>query len=206
MYKKIFINHNPLIANYSSHIWVLHSMPFVYLQWDPSYYGWKLSMYDTSPTKVLPFLTYSMAFGRNFLLNQIESVLAGKTYWEEGNVSSSHMVMFWKQFWSIKCMNKVLYFQWLMIHYALLVGDFVVGSMLHQSCIMFGSTLRPCIMYFGIVLQLKVFGSFRILMLIGHKYRSLIFTWGVVFWGILDQQMTFYHSHDSSLTLQMRSF
>ena len=71
---------------------VLHSRPIVDVQWDPSDYGWKLSRSDTSQTKVLPFFTYSVAFGRNFLLNQIESVPAGKKYWEEGNVSSSHML------------------------------------------------------------------------------------------------------------------
>ena len=93
--KKIFIDPSPLIANYSSHIWAFHSRPLADLQWDPSDYGWKLSMSDTS-TKALPFFTYSVAFGRNFLLKQTDSVLAAKEYWEEGNVSSTHMVRFWK--------------------------------------------------------------------------------------------------------------
>ena len=35
------------------------------------------------------------------MLSKIESVPAGKKYWEEGNVSSPHMMMFWKQFWSL---------------------------------------------------------------------------------------------------------
>ena len=42
--KKIFINPNPFISNYSSHIWVLHSRPIANLRWDPFDYGWKLSM------------------------------------------------------------------------------------------------------------------------------------------------------------------
>ena len=112
--KKIFIDPSHLIANYSSHIWVLHSRPIA----DPSDYGWKLSMSDAS-TKVLPFFTYSVACGRNFMLKQTESVPTAKKYREEGNVSSTHMVSFWKQFWSIKSMNKILHFRWLMIHYAL---------------------------------------------------------------------------------------
>ena len=32
---------------------------------------------------------------------------------------------------------------------------------------------------------------FRILRLLARKYRSAIFTWGAIFWGILDQQMVF---------------
>ena len=40
-------------------------------------------------TKVLPFFTYSVAFGRNFMLSLTESIPAGKKYWDEGNVSSS---------------------------------------------------------------------------------------------------------------------
>ena len=89
--KKIFIDPSHLIANYSSHIWVLHSRPIA----DPSDYGWKLSMSDAS-TKVLPFFTYSVACGRNFMLKQTESVPTAKKYREEGNVSSTHMVRFWK--------------------------------------------------------------------------------------------------------------
>ena len=54
-------------------------------------------MSDTS-IKVLPFFTYSVAFGRNFMLKQTESVPAGKKYWEEGNVSSTHMVRFGNTF------------------------------------------------------------------------------------------------------------
>ena len=95
-------------------------------------------MSDTS-IKVLPFFTYSVAFGRNFMLNQTESVPAGKRYWEEGNVSSSHMLMFWKQFCSIKCMNKILHFRWFMIDYALPVGELLRGSVCDRSCVMCGS-------------------------------------------------------------------
>ena len=89
------IDPSSLIVNYASHIWVVHARPLVDLQWDPADYGWKLSMPNNS-TKVLPFFTYSVAFGRNFMLSKIESVPAGKKYWEEGNVSSPHMMMFWK--------------------------------------------------------------------------------------------------------------
>ena len=77
--KNIFIDPSPLIANDTSHIWVLHSRPLVDLQWDPSDYGWKLSIFNTS-TKVLPFFKYSVAFGRNFMLKQTESVNAAKKY------------------------------------------------------------------------------------------------------------------------------
>ena len=114
---------------------VLHSRPIVDVQWDPSDYGWKLSRSDTSQTKVLPFFTYSVVLGRNFLLNQVELVPAGKKYWEEGNVSYSHML----KFWSLKCMNKVLHFRWLMIHYALPVGVLLRGRVHDQSCVMCGS-------------------------------------------------------------------
>ena len=96
--KKIFIDPNPLIAKYSSHMWVLHSRPIAYLQWDPLDYGWKLPMSDTTHMKVLPFFAYYVALGRNVLLNEIESTSAGKKYCEEGNVSSSYMSKFWKQF------------------------------------------------------------------------------------------------------------
>ena len=82
-----------------------------------------------------------MAFGRNFMLNQSEFVPARKKYWEEGNVSSSHMLMFWKQFWSIKCMNKILHFRCLMIHYALAIGELLRGSVRDQSCVMCGSCI-----------------------------------------------------------------
>mgnify|MGYP000070033072 FL=1 len=94
-------------------------------------------MSDTS-IKVLPFFTYSVAFGRNFMLKQAKSVPTAKTYWEEGNASFTHMVRFWKQFWSIKCINKILHFRWLVIHYALSVREFLRGSVGDRSCVMCG--------------------------------------------------------------------
>ena len=33
------------------------------------------------------------------MLSQTESIPTGKKYWDEGNVSSSQMMMFWKHFW-----------------------------------------------------------------------------------------------------------
>ena len=62
--KKLVIDPSSLIANYASHIWVVHARPLVDLHWDSVDYGWKLSMPNNS-TKVL----YSVAFGRNFMLS-----------------------------------------------------------------------------------------------------------------------------------------
>ena len=78
--KKIFIDPNPLIAKYSSHMWVLHSRPIADLQWDPLDYGWKLPMSDNTQAKVLPFFAYSVSLGRKVLLNEIDSILVGKKY------------------------------------------------------------------------------------------------------------------------------
>ena len=202
--KKIFVDPNPLIANYASHIWVLHSRPLVDLQWDPSDYGWKVSMSDAT-NNILPFFSYSVAVGRNFMLNQTESIPAGKRYWEEGNVSSSHMRMFWKRFWVTKCMNKILHFRWLMIHYALPVGELLRGPVNDRSCVMCGFASESLHHVFWECVSAKRFW-FRILRLLGRKYNSAIFTWGAVFWGMLDQQMAFYHYQHSSLSLQVRSF
>ena len=202
--KKIVIDPSPLIAKYSSHIWVLHSRPLVDLQWDPSDYGWKMSIADPS-SKVIPFFTYSVAFGRNFMLKQTETVPAGKKYWDEGNISPSLMLIFWKQFWSIKCMNKILHFRWLMIHYALPVGELLRGSVRDRSCVMCGSASETLHHAFWECVFAKRFWC-RILRLLGRKYRSAIFTWGAVFWGRLDQQMAFYHCHHSSFTLRVTNF
>ena len=137
------------------------------------------------------------------MLKQTESVPIGKKYWEEGNVSSSHMVMFWKQFWSIKCMDKILHFLWLMIHYALPVRALLRGSVSDRSCVMCGSASLHHV--FWECVATKSFWC-QILGHLGHKYRLGIFTWGAVLWGRLVQQMAFYHHHYSSLTLQVRSF
>ena len=202
--KNIYIDPSPLIVNFSSHISVLDSKPIDDLQWDPADYGWKLSISDSS-TKILPFFKYSVAFGRNFMLRQTEPIPAGKKYWEEGNVSSTHMVMFWKQFWSIKCMNKILHFRWLMIHYALPIGHLLRGSVSNRSCIMCGFADETLHHAFWECVSAKSFWC-RILRLLGRKYRSAIFTWGAVFWGMLDQQRAFYHYNHSSLSLYVRSF
>ena len=55
--KNIYIDPSPLIVNFSSHISVLDSKPIDDLQWDPTDYGWKLSISDSS-SKLLPFFKY----------------------------------------------------------------------------------------------------------------------------------------------------
>ena len=203
--KKIFIDPNPLIAKYSSHIWVLNSRPIVDLQWDPLDYGWKLPMSDSTQEKVLPFFAYSVSLGRKFLLNEIESIPAGKKYWEEGNVSSTYMLKFWKHLWSLKCMNKVLHFRWLMIHYALPVGALLRGTIPDRSCGRCGWAYETLHHAFWECVTAKCFWA-RILRLLSRKYRATKFTWGTIFWGTLDQETVFYHYHNSSLTLHVKSF
>ena len=83
-------------------------------------------------------------------------VPAGIFFWEEGNISYSHMLKFWKQFWSLKCMNKVLHFQWLMIRYALPVGALLRETIPDRSCAMCGSAYENCIMFLGNVLRPNV--------------------------------------------------
>ena len=101
-------------------------------------------------------------------------------------------------------MNKILHFRWLMIHYALLVGDLMRGSVTDRSCVMCGYASESLHHVFWECVVAKKFW-FRILRLLGRKYRSGIFTWGAVLWGRLDQQMTFYHQHYSSLSLHVTS-
>ena len=113
--------------------------------------------------------------------------------------------MFWKQFWSIKCMNKILHIRWLMILYALPVGDLLRGSVSNRSCVMCGFAAKTLHHVFWECVAAKSFWCW-ILKLLGRKYRSTIFTWGAVFWGMLDQQRVFYHYHHSSLSLHVRSF
>ena len=102
-------------------------------------------------------------------------------------------------------MNKILHFRWLMIHYALPVGELLRGSVSDRSCVMCGFVPETLHNVFWECVAAKSFW-FRILRLLGRKYRSANFTWGVVFWGMLDQQMVFYHYHHSSLSLHVRNF
>ena len=102
-------------------------------------------------------------------------------------------------------MNKVLHFRWLMIHYALPVGALLRGTTPNRSCVMCGFASETLHHVFWECVAAKSFW-FRILRLLGRKYRSTIFTWGAVFWGTLGQQKAFYHYHNSSLTLHVKSF
>ena len=101
-------------------------------------------------------------------------------------------------------MNKILHFRWLMIHYAFPIGDLMRGFLADRSCIMCGYVRESLHHVFWECVVAKIFW-FRILRLLGRKYRSRIFTRGAVLWGTLDQQMTFYHHHYSSLSLRVRS-
>ena len=77
-----------------------------------------------------------------------------------------------------------------MIHYALPVGELLRGSVSDRSCVMCGFVPETLHNVFWECVAAKSFW-FRILRLLGRKYRSANFTWGVVFWGMLDQQMVF---------------
>ena len=150
--------------------------------------------------KFFHIFAYSVSLGRKVLLNEIESIPAGKKYWEEGNVSSSYMLKLWKQFWSFKCMNKVLHFRWLMIHYALLVGALLRGTIPDWSCGRCGFASETLHHVFWECVTAECFWS-RILRLLGRKYRAAKFTWGTIFWGTLAQETVIYHHHNSVLTL-----
>ena len=67
-------------------------------------------------------------------------------------------------------MNKILHFLWLMIHYALLVGELLRGSVSDQSCVMCGSASETLNHVFWECVAAKCFW-FRILRLLGRKYR-----------------------------------
>ena len=81
-------------------------------------------------------------------------------------------------------------FSMLMIHYALPVGELLRRSVSDRSCVMCGSASKTLHHVFWECVAAKSFW-FQILRLLGCKYRLAIFMWGIVFWGMLDQEMTF---------------
>ena len=89
--------------------------------------------------------------------------------------TKEYILKFWKQFWSLKCMSKVLHFQWLMIHYALPVGALLRGTIPDRSCGRCGFASETLHHAFWECVTAKCFWS-RILRLLGRKYRVVKFT------------------------------
>ena len=80
-------------------------------------------------------------------------------------------------------------FKWLLLHYALPVGFHLKGQVDDRHCVscqLQEETLKH--LFWTCIATRQYWG--RILRMFSCKYRGAIFTWGAVFWGSLDVQVS----------------
>ena len=61
----------------------------------------------------------------NLLLQSKYKCLVAMKHWIANNVNALQLTKFWKWLWSMQLPEKVICFRWLLMHYALPVGDWL---------------------------------------------------------------------------------
>ena len=91
---------------------------------DPIDYRWKKPSFGRNG-KHLEFFQYSIKLGRNLLLDSKYKCHVAMKYWSENNVQELQLAEFWKWLWGMQLPKKVICLHWLLIHYALPIGDWL---------------------------------------------------------------------------------
>ena len=110
-------------------------------------------------------------------------------YWESGAISPQYLAAYWKTLWALPCLQRAISFKWLLLHYALPVGFHLKGQVDDRRCVscqLQEETLKH--LFWTCIATRQYWG--RILRMFSCKYRGAIFTWGAVFWGSLDVQVS----------------
>ena len=203
--KKIFLDPSPFLADHAIQIYVFQSKPVAHLKWDPADYAWRLvgcSSTNEQVSRILPFFQYSVAYGRQFLMQRQCVNPAAQKHWESGAISHQYMGTFWKTLWALPCMRRAISFKWLMIHYALPVGFHLKGQVDDRRCVccqVQEETLKH--LFWTCNVARNYWG--RILRMFSCKYKGAIFTWGAVFWGSLNVQVSLYEAKQHAEALRM---
>ena len=103
---------------------VFQKKPLYNLDWDPTDYQWKKPN-ASGNGKHLEFFQYSVKLGRNLLLESKYKCPAAMKHWTANNVNALQLTKFWKWLWSMQLPKKVICFRWLLMQYALPVGDWL---------------------------------------------------------------------------------
>ena len=176
--KKIFLDPSPFLADHAIQIYVFQSKPVAHLKWDPTDYAWLLvgcSSTNEQVSRILPFFQYSVAYGRQFLMQRQCVNPAAQKHWESSAISHQYMGTFWKTLWALPCMRRAISFKWLMIHYALPVGFHLKGQVDDRRCVcceVQEETLNH--LFWTCNVARNYWG--RILRMFSCKYKGAIFT------------------------------
>ena len=93
--------------------------------------------------------------------------------------------------WTLPCLRRAISFKWLLLHYALPVGCHLKGQVHDRHCVCCQLHEESLKHLFWTCIAVQQYWG-RILRLFSCKYRGAIFTWGAVFWGSLDAQVSMY--------------
>ena len=108
-------------------------------------------------------------------------------HWFENNVHELQIANFWKWLWSMKSPEKSKCFHWLLIHYALLVGDWLRQNQQYAYGMHCGAPTKSNLHVFWLCPMIKQFWSKLFLFLRHHYSRSL--SLGVQYYGVSSMEM-----------------
>ena len=100
-------------------------------------------------------------------------------HWSEDTVQELQLAKIWKWLWSMQLLKTVICFRWLLIHYALLVGDWLRQHQRYACGLHCGSPNESILHVFSLCPKIKRFWS-NLLLLLSHHYSRSIFSCIVV--------------------------
>ena len=107
--------------------------PLVRLQWDPREYVWKDSQVQEESVSI-PFFQYSVQLGRRILAMHRKIVSAVTHLWSIYGITNNFISGFWKKLWERKQAHKIITLQWLIIHRALPMGQWLRQTGISARC------------------------------------------------------------------------
>ena len=163
---------------------VFEKKPLIRLQWDPGEFWWK-DPFDRME-KRYGFFQYSVKMGRHILAAQRRTTPRASQFWNHQGITSEFLTKFWGTLWKRKQDMKINVFQWLVIHRALPIGQWLQQSAAPTACIYCCcqmETLKHCLWECHAAQQVWR----RVFRVLAFMFRDCSFSWGMVVWATVAQ-------------------
>ena len=125
------------------------------------------------------FFQYSVKIGRHILAAQRRITTRANQFWTHQGVTFEFLAKLWRTLWDRKQGMKINVFQWLVIHRALPIGQWLQQSAGLTACIYCScqmETLKHCLWECHVAQQVWR----RVFRILTFMFRADSFSWGMV--------------------------
>ncbi len=176
-------------------IWAYMNSPIRRLSWDPGGVAWSDPL--LSPDKQIPFFCYSAKLGRRILQSKTQAPFPATSFWESEGIPRTFLGEFWHAFWDSHQSNKILTFQWQLLHRALPIGMWLMKAKLPPHCPYGDNQIESQRhVLWDCDAAHQIWG--RMLRICTSLFPDTTFTWGSLVWSVVEGPPTLYESPPES--------